>query len=240
MLNTARTAGLRILARRDALTDTDWFNLIEERRALIEPHLRDMTLKSLGDLKIVRDYQGGHRSERPLRMGAMVEETYSSPPYHKYRKASELKIAKGPFSLDTRGIFPDDDVYYNGHFKWEHIYRGDGQAGAIGLTIWFWGLTRNNEWLKAVCTEKYFTQPLRAGVDEREEQRSEVVKFIATESTPEEICLFCDITPQWMWQRLGDAIEAWVKHRRHLLSDAERLVEVINHEKMMLGIITSK
>lgn len=201
MLHTTRVGGLRILARRDALTDKDWFNLVEERRALIESHLRDMTLKSLGDLKIIGDDRQKLPFGRPLRLGAMVEKTYSTPPHRKYREASELKIAEGPFSLETRGIWPDDEVYYHGHFKWEHIPKPGGQMGSSGLILRFWGLTRNNQWLKAEMTESYFEQERHAGHDDRPEQRSEVVKLVTSESSPEEICQFCGITPRWIWQR---------------------------------------
>ncbi len=240
MLNKAYAGGLRILARRDALTEDDWFKLLEERRALIEPHLRDMTLKSLGDLKIIRDYKGGHSSERPLRWGAMVEKTYSTPPHRKYREASELKIAEGPFSLETRGIWPDDDVYHYGHFKYEHIYKPGGKRGATGLVLRFWGLTRNNQWLKAEMTESYFEQERHAGHDDRPEQRSEVVKLVTSESTPQEICQFCGVTPHWIWLRLGHAMEQWLESRQHQLSSAEQVVKIIHHEMMLLDIVAKK
>lgn len=203
---------------------------------LLEPHLREMTLKSLGDLKLVHDQKGGHASYRPLRMGAMVEKSYREPPYRKYREATELKSMEGDFQLDTRGIFPDDAVYYNGHFQWKPVFKGR-KLSASGCETRFWGLTRNNQWIKIEFVERYFDQARHAGHDERSERRSEVVKLVVSETTPEEICKFCGITPKWIWQRLGDSVESWLKHRQDLLASPERLAEIIKQEKMLLDII---
>lgn len=230
------TGGLCILARRDALTETDWFDLLEQRRALLEPYLHEMTLKSLGDLRIVRDQKNNRSSERQLRMGAMVEKTDRNPPYREYREEAEFTCVEGDFSLDTRGIFPDDEVYYLGHFKARKFVWEVGRTSASGVVTRFWGLTRNGRWIRAECTERYFSQTRYFGCENLTEQRSEVVKLIVSASTPQEICQFCDITPQWIWQRLGDVAEAWLKHRQNLLMHAERLVEVINSEKLMLEI----
>lgn len=227
------TGSLHILARQNALTDGDWFTLLERRRELIIPHLRDITLKSLGDLKIVRDQMGGHSSERPLRMGAMV---YSTSSHRKHRDAGELKIAEGPFGLETRGIWPDDDVYYQGHFNWQHIYKGGG-ISASGLVTRFWGLTRNNQWIKAECTERYFSQARNPGHDDRPEERSEVVKFVTSESTPGEICRFCNISPRWIWLLLGDSIEKWLTRRKSQFAAVQQLVDTFGCEKTLLGII---
>lgn len=234
----SHTGGLRILARQNALTETDWFDLLEQRRTLIEPYLREMTLKSLGDLEIVRDQKGDRASKRPLRMGAMVKKTCCDPP-HKYREAAPLMNAEGDFSLDTRGIFPDDEVYHNGHFKVEFVFEG-GLVPASGVVTKFWGLTRNNQWIMAECTERYFNQTRYFKCGHWMERRSEVVKFIVSASTPQEICRFCGITPQWMWQRLGGAVEAWLRHREDLLARAEQLVEIINSEKLMVNIIAQR
>lgn len=229
--------GLLILARQNALTDGDWFDLLEERHILFQPYLRDMTLKSLGDLEIIHDQRGGRASTRSLRMGAMVERSYLNPPYHKYRTAAELTNVEGNFPLDTRGIFPDDEVYYHGHFKLENVFEDGRTILASGLVTRFWGLTRNNKWIKAESTERYFYQAYHSGHDERSERRSEVVKFIVSASTPREICSFCNITPQWMWQRLGDVVKEWVTHRERLLSNVRQLDEIVRCEEAILSII---
>lgn len=233
-----RIRGLRILARRDALTETDWFNLLEARRALLELHLREMTLKTLGDLKIIYDdLNRGVGNGRPLRMGGMVEKfTKKDLPLH---WVESTPVVEGNFSLDTRGIFPDDEAYYHGHFKWDFI-RIPPRVEAVGQVTKFWGLTRNNQWILVEFPIRYrmVTYPALPGTccKERTEKRSEVERVIVRESTPAEICQFCEITPQWIWQRLGDAAQAWVNHRRYLLSNAEQLVEVIKREETMLDI----
>lgn len=234
------TGGLRILARRNALTKTDWFDLLEERRALIEPYLHEMTLKSLGDLKVVREEVYGHASERPLRMGAVIKKTHrDDPPYREYREAAPLTNVEGDFSLDTRGIFPDDEVYHNGHFKCKSVFKC-GQTSASGRVTRFWGLTRNNQWVQAWCVERYFNQARSPGLDERLDRRSEVMKLAVSISTPQEICQLYGFTPQWMWQRLGDAVGAWLKHRENLLARAEQLADIIRNENMMVNIITRR
>ena len=239
-MKSNRSEGLRILVRQSALTEKDWFALLETRRALIAPHLHDMTLKTLGDLKIVRDYKGGHSSERPLRMGAMTEQTTSRPPFRTYREMSEICQVEGPFQLDTRGIFPDDEIYYHGHFKWKHIYNGNGSSPATGLTLRFWGLTRDGEWFKAEMTERYFTQMRGSDYDSREESRSEVTRFFTERASAEEICTFCAMSPWWIWKRLGDATRVWLKHRESLLSDAQYLVDVVEREEMLLKVVQEK
>lgn len=234
------TKGLRILARRNDLTDADWFNLLEKRQALLKPHLREMTLKSLGDLKIVHDDRTGSSAYfgRTLQMGglAIVPNRHSDS----HRDPCEPKEVSVDFPLNTHGIFPDDEVYYHGHFKSEFIYPPEGQEPTIGLVIRFWGLTRNNKWIKIEVPIKYLTQPRDPGYDETPERMSEVERVIVHQSNPSEICHFCGVTPRWIWQRLGDVVQEWVKHRRSLLSNVERLVEVVKLEEVMLGIVTPK
>ncbi|MBI2049201.1 MAG: hypothetical protein HYT29_02090 [Parcubacteria group bacterium] len=230
----SHTKGLRIWARQNTLTETDWFNLLEERRTLLEPHLREMTLKALGDLKIVN---GDHQSRRSLRMGRMVQKVYHPRGrYCSYWVADELKAVEGHFPLETRGIFPDDDIYYHGHFKWDCV-RTPGRIEAVGEILKFWGLTRNNQWIKAEATVRFFTPAHVAKHDERPEQIREVQKLIVSESTPSEICQFCGVTPRWIWQRLGDVAQEWVTHRRQLLLKAEQLAEVIKQENALADIV---
>jgi len=230
-----RTRGLRILARRNALTEEEWFNLLEARRAFLEPHLRDMTLKSLGELKIVGDDLNKCPDGRPLRKGGMEEKfTRSGFPMNWVEWEPDVE---GDFSLNTRGIFPDDEVYYHGHFHWEHIFGPNGEVPAKGLITWFWGLTRNNQWILVEYPIKYLmvTYPQVPGtlIKEHTERRARVEKVIVRESTPSEICQICEVTPEWIWQRLGNVVREWVEHRLKVLSDAERLLKVIEQEEEM-------
>lgn len=213
------------MARQNTLTETDWFNLLEERRNLLAPHLREMTLKALGDLNIVRYC---NKDVRPLRMGGVIERVSKFAPYRHYLDWGGPKIVEGNFPLETRGIFANDDIYYNGHFKWDFI-RAPGRIEAVGEIVKFWGLTRNNQWIKAEATIQFF--------DDRNEHLVEVQKLTIYESTPEEVCQFCGVTPRWLWQQLGDAVEAWVTHRKRLLSKAEQLFEVIKQENVLADIV---
>ncbi len=225
------TEGLRILARRNVLTDDDWFDLLETRRALIGPHLRGMTLSTLGELKIVRDYF----SRRKLEDGGLtLERTFGS---QEYRVASEFKAVEGSFPLDTRGIFPNDLIFDHGHFKWDSIHAIEGER-ATGERLRFWGLARNNAWIKIETTSRFFVQPRWPNVgDMRLETTAEVVKLVVSESTPREICEFCEVTPRWLLQELFRAVVAWRDHRRSLLGYAENLMGVINQENALLDII---
>lgn len=225
--------GLRILARRDALTESDWFDLLEKRRSLLELYLRWMTIKSLGDLMIVRDEM--HHA-RKLSVGAMVELSNGAVAYRRYRVPGKLKSVEGDFSLDTRGIFPDDEVYHHGHFTTTNLFDGY-KLPASGRLTRFWGLTRKGQWIKVECVENFFKQDRVPEYDKRQVQCSEVVRLTVSESTPQEICEFCRLTPRWIWSRLGDVVEKWVEDRMSLLEDAEELASVIKAEKMLLDII---
>lgn len=236
-IDKVRTEGLHILARRNALAEKDWFNLLEARRTLLEPHLREMTLKTLGDLMVVREHQYG----RLLRKGGMEEKFIRKDLPLSWVESTP--IVEGVFSLDTRGIFPNDEVYFGGHFHWDFI-RASKQIAAVGEVLKFWGLTRNNQWILVELPITYLmvTYHRIPGtlLKERTEQRSKVEKVTVRESTPQEICQFCKVTPQWIWQRLGDVVRKWVKHRRQLLSNVEQLADVIRHEETMLEIIKPK
>ena len=226
--------GLRILARQNALTEDDWFNLIGGRRALLEPYLRNITLKALGDLKIIYDDETGSGAGygRMLRDGGLAVVQGK----HGEFLDTCAPTMNSDFPLDTRGIFPDDDVYYGEHFKYN--FREKGETEAVG-EIKFWGLTRNNEWIVVeVKIKKYSTQS-RIPDDHSDPlgQRAEVEKVWVRKSNPREICAICKITPKWMWLRLGTVGKEWALHRQRLLLKAEQLAEVIKCEEMILGVI---
>ncbi|OGZ10599.1 MAG: hypothetical protein A3D67_01955 [Candidatus Lloydbacteria bacterium RIFCSPHIGHO2_02_FULL_51_22] len=234
------TESLRILARQNVLTNTDWFTLLEERRLLLAPHLRDMSLKALCDLKIV-GVTGGRR-RRPLRMGGVAQKFTKDIPYRPYREECTLDIVMegdSVFDFDTRGIFPDDDVYYHGHFKGDFI-REQGKVEAVGEVLKFWGLTRNNTWITVETTLRFISQPRDLIHYANFEMITWVERLVVHESTSAEICQFCEVTPRWLWQRLGDTVHAWVTHRNLLLSNAETLDETVRQEEMLVNIIAKQ
>ncbi len=205
---------------------TDWFDLLEARRILIERHLRDMTLKSLGDLKIIDDGYGGRRT---LQTGGLE----IVPLLHSevYRQPCTPKTVSLDFPLETRGIFSDDEIFFHGHFNWDvsHISH-DG-------VLKFWGLTRNNQWVRVEVTTKTYTQVRCPEQDLRPMEVTGVEKVFAVESSPSEIQQLHGFTPQWIWQRLGDAVKKWSEHRQKLLSETQQLARIIAHEEVMLGLL---
>ena len=230
--------GLAILARQNPLTENDWLSLLEERRDLLKPHMRNMSLKTLGDLKIVHDdINRGAGNGRTLRMGALVGKTLDRPPYNQYLNPEELKnVTGGPrFSLDTRGIFANDEIFYNGHYHWDFIREHD-TLPATGQIIRFWGLTRDSDWIKAECLTEV-ASPMRKDDDEK---RVRVKHLTITESNPQEICQFCHVTLRWLWEQLGDTVEAWFKHRQEILAQTNTLVSMIRQEKSLISIIEPK
>ena len=230
--------GVRILARRDVLTEEDWFKLLEARQTLLEPYLRKMTLKSLGDLKIVRDHL--HQCEKILRKGGLYQTTVPSS-----RWEMGVPPVKGEecFSLDTRGIFPNDEMFHEGHFNWKPIWSPEGKPPSTGSVTRFWGLTRNNIWIKVEVLITYHPV-MHHGVADTDlndytEQKPGVELVSIDESTPLEICKFCEVTPRWLWQRLGDVVREWEKQRRQLFSEAQELADIVRSEETIMRIVES-
>ena len=139
------------------------------------------------------------------------------------------------FTLDTRGIFSNDEVFYHGHFM-RDFTDSTTNPGTKDITIKFWGLTRNNEWIRVEVPIKSYVQLCNPGIDNRQHVRVGVKKVVVYESNPQEICELYGFTPKWIWKELGDATNVWIEHRRKLLLEAERLGEVVRYEEMMLDI----
>jgi len=119
-----KKTGLEILVRRDgrcALHETDWLKLVEARLEMIKPHLRDMTLKSLGDIRIINDDFGFHDLNR-----------------------DKPKVSGEKFNLATRGIFPNNDIWAGTAIE---EYDREGGTSATAATYRSWGLTRDGEWI---------------------------------------------------------------------------------------------
>ena len=153
--------GLTILARQNALTEKDWFELLEARRKLIEKHLRDMTLKSLGELRFIHDY------------------------FHEHAlKMDEPKlIGDTRFTLDTRGIFPSDkgsagvtNTEY--HHTPETLARSlTGGSSLVSTTERLWGFTRNGKWIGVEVFVTRSEQPYKYEGRTEEVARAETVSI---------------------------------------------------------------
>jgi hypothetical protein len=234
-----KIAGLTILARRNnqQLTENDWLDLIKARQNLIAPHLRSMSLKTLGSLKIIHDdINTGAGNGRELQLGGLVTMTMIDPHRTKYLGATIPEgIESGDYSFETRGIFANDEIFYHSHYHWEPIKPTNG-CPAGGDILRFWGLTRDNDWIKIECLLQTIIDPYDFGSKRR---RTHTKKVIVSKSNPKEICEFCHFNLKWLHDRLGDAVEAWLKHREKLLQEATALATLIRAEKNMIEIIDS-
>ena len=211
-MSDAQRGGLRILVRRNALTENDWFKLLAERQALIKPYLRDMTLKSLGDLKIVHDDVTGHDGiwGRPLCNGGL--EIVPNKHSDSHREPCVPRVVSSHFSLDTRGIFSNDEVFYHGHFM-RDFTDSTTNPGTKDITIQFWGLTRNNEWIRVELPLKNYVQLCNPGVDNRQHVRVGVEKVVVYESNPQEICELYGFTPKGYFISLWRVLDSMAPRR---------------------------
>jgi len=201
--------GLAILARRDSLTEQDWVMLVGARLDMIQPHLRDMTLKTIGDIRMIHDYFGTHDLRR-----------------------DQPEVNGGKFNLDTRGIFPNDDSWA-GVASVEHE-RGNGWS-AIATTHKFWGLTRDGEWIAIEVYSTIGLEPYKYRGRTEQVQRVKTVKI--EPSTLVDVCVFCKRSPKDIWKRLGEIIKLWANHRRNLYDDARHLEEKVLREEAVIELI---
>jgi hypothetical protein len=198
----------KVLARRGPLTSGDWLQLLEERRCLLKEHLRDMTLKTVGEIPFIHDYFGYH-------------------PLKRYAETVRL-VGNSHFNLDTRGIFPPSNGLGTLVAKHERLENRRSVER-------FWGLTRGGVWISiethVISSMKPYKYPGRT------EEVAEAVTVAIEECTPEEICAFYVCTPKYLWERLGEAVYEWATHRRHLLAHAEAVACVVEAEKMLLQLV---
>jgi hypothetical protein len=186
--------------------------LVQARLGMIEPHLRDMTLKALGDIRMIHDYFGTHDLKR-----------------------DEPEVTGGKFSLATRGIFPNDDSWA-GVASVEHD-RGGGLS-AIATTHRLWGLTRDGEWIAIKVYSTIGQEPYKYKGRTEQVQRVKTVKI--EPSTLAEVCVFCKRSPQDIWKRLGEIIKKWADHRKNLYEDAKDLEEEVLREEVLLELVLKK
>lgn len=202
-----------ILARQNELTHEDWYKLVETRVEMIKPHLRDLTLRPLGDLKMIHDYFHEHdlKSDTPHVDG------------------------EGRFDLETRGIFPCDN-------NWAGIadteYHRNDSGRAIATTERLWGFTRNDEW---ISIEVYITRSQEPYKYEgRTEEVARAQKVIIRKATFQEICDFTKRTPEYFLKQFGKVIKIWASHRGELYRQAQNLEQQIILEESLLDYISKK
>lgn len=210
--------GVRQLVRQSALSHTDWLNLIEARRALIEPHLRSMELGPIGKVQVMK-----FSPECACLVGQGSPEVIASRP--------EL-------SLDTRCYYPTRGGFYAGDIihTTEFEFSPPGSSGAVGGDERFWALTRAGAWLMITATVQFpanrLTPPHGYPIE-----RARAAKVVIRESSVPEIISQAKTTPHDIWQQLGKLAQEWYDRRKELLRDAKRLSEIFELEDKMLAYI---
>lgn len=203
---------LKLLARRDKITDDEWYVLLQARVRDLEDHLRSMSLKPLGELKMLKDYFHAHDLNRD--------------------QPDVESVNWSGHGLKTRGIFPSDKSWA-GIAKTEH--ERDALERVVASKHKLWGLTRDAEWIAIeVDTITYMEEYKRSGRFE-EVQRAKKVKI--TRSTPIDLCKFCEVTYKKIWLRLGEVIKDWAEHRKQLYEDAFGLQMVVEQEESLVQAI---
>lgn len=204
------------LARRSELTEQTWFELLEQRRSIVKDYLRDMTLKSIEDVRFLDDDSGAQsiRSRSPIRFWI--------------GHLGDIR-----FTQETRGLFPNDKtsggiatIEYHPTSKNELDKRTD-ERPSTPSTHRFWGLTRNNEWIG-----------IEVEVIMEYEGHNRVVKpecLTVNEYPVEELCLFAQRTPRQLWLRLGEAVRQWAEHRKILYESSRLRAERFAMEEEILA-----
>src|SRR5258708_7299737 len=122
-----RLGGLAILANhKKDLNEKVWFMLLEQRRELLKPHLREMTLPEIKELRFI-EHHCGYKSLK--------------------REAPEVT---GHFTLEVRGVFPKHRslgersvITHTTYKKVSEETQSRSGLRTPEITERFWGLTRD-------------------------------------------------------------------------------------------------
>lgn len=210
------------LARRTRITDADWLELLQERANALKGSLHDMTLRPLDDIKFMHDYFHEHalKKDKP-----------------------RLISPDRRFSLDMRGIFPSDRSWGKVASTTYHRASPDLEPNrcaprVIGSTERFWGLSRNGEWVGIEVYVAHLEEPYKTPGRTEKVVRAQTVSIV--EYPLSELCGFAQRSPRAIWDRLGEVVDDWVKHRQLLLHDAENMQEFFAHETAILSTLPSQ
>jgi hypothetical protein len=211
MLSSQNTALTHRLVRRDALTLKEWLVIIEERRALMQPHLRDMNLRTIGKLPAV-SYMRGTR----------VLESHNP-------------IVEGDFDLSMKCAFPEGGGLYSGTIpsKLDHIYDPPGSSPAAGVRERFWGLARSGDF---VVIEALVWFERLYGRDEKI-----TVEKVSVRKCPlPELFPYMKVEPEKVWLQLGRVVKDWHKARESLLWDSAKLAKTVKAEEGIYALAFSR
>jgi hypothetical protein len=148
------------------------------------------------------------------------------------------------FSLDMRGIFPSDQrtwasVSHTTFIRESpHIEPNRCAPKVIATTERFWGLSRNGEWVGIEVYVARSEEPYKTPGRTEKVARAQTVSI--TELPLAELCEFAQRHPRVIWDRLGEAADEWVQHRKSLLADARHIRDVFTHEASILNTIAPR
>ena len=198
---------MRILARQTALSHSDWSNLVEERRFLIEPHLRVMDLTPIGQLRMVQ-------YDRSLTTNTLEDDN------------PELIANPANLTLKTRCLYARGEGFYSDKIpltSCDHIFDPPGSCPAVGAVERFWALSRSGTWLAVEVTCQF----------PKDQNKARVIKVIIRQRTFADLLSEVKTTPKEIWLQLGLAVRDWHRRREHLLSQSRVLAELFSFEEQV-------
>lgn len=209
MLQTRR---LEVFVRKNRLTTEEWFDLIEDRRKLIKPHLSSFMLPELGLIKCMSN---------------------ESNFLHELRFDAPVLTGDTRFSLETQGIFCRQ--------KWSDMVRipnsgycaPPGGVNCPNGTMWIWGLTCSGLWILA--TIGFVGE---SGYKDHGRERAKTVDIIETDIPM--IVTKTKHSLQEIWGELGNVIKNWAEHRKTLYEQAIGFAQMVEIEEHALSLVPNK
>jgi hypothetical protein len=199
----------KLVAERIQLSQEDWIQIIEARRALLGSNIDSITLRKFGDLKIPI---GEGADKRMANMAELDHAGLLGSIISRIKNLSEIEDMQGMFHCDGRAKVVVNEE--NGHVQ-----------------RYAWGISRRGKWIIARFDLFYRDlrrdPPLLYNVDIQVEEVNELRLLIAkTMAKPEFICA--------MMSRLMYSVE---QRRKELLAEISRVADVFHGEDILLRAI---
>jgi hypothetical protein len=199
------------LARQYALSDREWIELIKVQAAGIGKNLHNLTLKPLGELRIIFDDYGRHSLRD---------------------NSGKCGFARGYESFrNIRGIYPpeDDRISVN-----EFIYAGSDTQNSkpIGVIQRLWGFSESKSW---------FIVEVRSDITYVNQHphlnRRWVPKQVEVEGVEldDKFFKFIGLTPRKFWHLFTCSLEQVLKKRREYLNDVLEMEGFIRETRFRLN-----
>lgn len=192
------TYGADLLLRTDPLGHEEWMQLLESRRLLLKQHLDKFSLERLGEIECLS----------------------SESHYHKINQDHPEVVAEADLDLDTQGIFGRGETTFEQVKVPSAPWSGWGpETETLGGVVNLWGLSRKGEWL--VIQVEFKREP---GYKNRGNDRA--VRVTAKTTTVSELAEVA-LSPQYVWDQLGQTVAQWTEQRLRLYLQANELLAVI-------------